>query len=308
MKDQTLFQWRYLYQYGLLDFGIKLDKNTYEAGEIANGTLHTDADKSVKVRKLNVTVSGKERYEAGMSGEYGHSSEKYDIFFFEDLSSHLEPTFSISQDDDNKIKIPQGSCAIPFYFSIPLNTLESYQGKHARIVYEVEVVADMGRWKGDYHHALPFVVINPKMDYRIGDKYYLGEEQEKKEGQPFLNVILEPKDSTEELPKFSPGEIMKGRLKIENIEVARVRKAIFELHSIEYARWGLPRTVFDNIKKQVTYDQSKDRGILSFEIQLPQNAKRSFNANHSEFYWLLESKLDISGSSDIYVNKVIQVA
>jgi hypothetical protein len=68
-----------------LDSGIKLDKNTYEAGEIANGTLNINTDKTVKVNKLKVTVSGKERYEAGMSGEYGHSSEKYDIFFFEDV-------------------------------------------------------------------------------------------------------------------------------------------------------------------------------------------------------------------------------
>ena len=31
--------------------------------------------------------------------------------------------------------------------------------------------------------------------------------------------------------------------------------------------------------------------MIAFEIQLPQNAKRSFNADHSEFYWLLEAKL-----------------
>jgi hypothetical protein len=65
-------------------------------------------------------------------------------------------------------------------------SLESYQGKHARIMYEVEVVVDMGRWKRDYHYTLPFAVINPKMDYRIGDRYYLGKEQEKKEGRPYL--------------------------------------------------------------------------------------------------------------------------
>jgi hypothetical protein len=61
-------------------------------------------------------------------------------------------------------------------------------------------------------------------------------------------MILETKDGAEESLKFSPGEIIKGRLKMENIEQSRVRKAIIELRSIEYARWGLPRTVFDSIK------------------------------------------------------------
>jgi hypothetical protein len=83
---------------------------------------------------------------------------------------------------------------------------------------------------------------------------------------------------------------------------------IIELHSIEYARWGLPRTVFDSIKKQVTYDQKKDMDMIAFEIQLPQNAKRSFNADHSEYYWLLEAKVDIDDRRDSLINRVIHVA
>ena len=50
-----------------------------------------------------------------------------------------------------------------------------------RIVYEVEITADMGRWKKDYHCVLPFEVQNPKMTYTFGgDRIFLGEEQEKK--------------------------------------------------------------------------------------------------------------------------------
>jgi hypothetical protein len=239
------------------------------------------SDNSVKVRKLNFSVCGKERYEGigygsrGMVGGWGGT---------------------------------QGSYAIPFHFSIPSEALESYHGKHARIVYELEVGADMGRWKRDYHHRFPFAVINPKMDYRIRDRYYLDKKQEKKEGQPFLDMILENQDGSKESPKFRPGEVINGRLKMENTELARVRKAIIELHSIEYARWGLPRTVFDNIKKQVTYDQRKGMDINPFEIQVPQKAKRSFNAGHSEFYWLLEAKVDIDDRPDVRVNRVIQVA
>jgi hypothetical protein len=88
----------------------------------------------------------------------------------------------------------------------------------------------------------------------------------------------------------------------------RVSKAIIELHSIEYARWGRPMTVFDSTKKQVTYDHIKDKDKIAFEIQLPQNAKRSFNANHSEYYWFLEAKVDIDAKRDFRINRVIQVA
>jgi hypothetical protein len=112
------------------------------------------------------------------------------------------------------------------------------------------------------------------MDYSIGDRYYLDREQEKKEARPYLVMELEIRDGTRELPKFNPGETIKGRLKMENIEHTRVTKAIIELHSIEYARWGRPRTVLDIIKKQVIYDQGKDKDVIAFEIRLPQNAKR----------------------------------
>jgi hypothetical protein len=71
---------------------------------------------------------------------------------------------------------------------------------------------------------------------------------------------------------------------------------------------GLPRTAFDNIKKQVTYDQKKDIDMISFDIQLPENAKRSFIANHSEYYWLLKAKVDIDDGRDTSINRVIHVA
>jgi hypothetical protein len=47
---------------------------------------------------------------------------------------------------------------------------------------------------------------------------------------------------------------------------------------------------------------------IAFEIQVPQNAKRSFNANHSEYYWLLEAKVDIDDGRDVSINRVIHVA
>ena len=47
----------------MYDFEIKLEKNTYNAGETAKGILHIKVDKSLKVQKLKFSVYGKERYE-----------------------------------------------------------------------------------------------------------------------------------------------------------------------------------------------------------------------------------------------------
>lgn len=46
---------------------------------------------------------------------------------------------------------------------------------------------------------------------------------------------------------------------------------------------------------------------IAFGIQIPKKAKRNYNAKHSEYYWLLETKVDLSSSPDIHAKGVIQV-
>jgi hypothetical protein len=45
-----------------LDLRIWLEKNTYDAGETAKGTLIIKANSSLKVQKFTFSVCGKERY------------------------------------------------------------------------------------------------------------------------------------------------------------------------------------------------------------------------------------------------------
>jgi hypothetical protein len=120
----------------------------------------------------------------------------------------------------------------------------------------VEVHVNMGRWKRDYHYTLTFEVMNPRMTYTFGDSLYLGKEKEKKEGQPYLHLELETKNDTTGIPKFSPGEIIQGRLIIENGSLRRIKKARYNRNN-------------------------KDMDMIAFGIQIPKKAKRSYSAKHS---------------------------
>ena len=132
------------------------------------------------------------------------------IYSYLRISPFLKSINTLPHNDDN-IEIPKGSLAIPFHFSIPHNALESYQGKDARIVYEVEFSLDR-EWKKDYHHVLSFTVLNPNMTYTFGgDRHFLGEKQEKKEGEPVLGLELEV--TYDVIPKFFQGQMIKGKLK-----------------------------------------------------------------------------------------------
>jgi Arrestin (or S-antigen), N-terminal domain len=298
-----------------LDLRIWLEKNTYHAGETAKGTLIIKANSSLKVQEFTFSVCGKERFleetkknRRGLVRGLGRGTEteKYDIFFFEDLSPFLKSTPSLSH-IDNRMKIPLGSTAIPFHFSIPPVALESYSGKHARIKYEVEVHVSTGRWKRD-SRTLTFEVTNPRMTYTFGDSIYLGKEREKKESQPYLRLELEIKNETSDMPMFSPGEIIKGLLIVENGGLRSVKKAIIQLFGIEYSKWRRSRIICETIKEEIRYDHNKDMDTIAFGIQIPKKSKRSYSAKHSEYYWLLKTRVDLSNSPDIHAKRVIQVA
>jgi Arrestin (or S-antigen), N-terminal domain len=297
-----------------LDLRIWLEKNTYDAGETAKGTLLIKADSRLKVQKIKFLVCGKERYleetkrnRRGIVGGLGRSreTEKYDIFFFEDLSPFLNLTSSFSYIDD-KIEISEGSTAIPFHFTIPSNALESYRGKYARIAYEVEVRVEMGRWKRD-GYVLAFEVKNPKMTYAFEDSLYLDKEEEKRDDQLPLRFELEAKNNTSDISKFSSGEVIQGRLMIENVGMRRVRKAVIQLYSVEYSKWRNSRIISKNIKEEIKYDKNRDMDTIAFGIQIPKSVKRSYNAKHSEYYWILETHVEISNSPIIHTKKVVQI-
>jgi hypothetical protein len=46
---------------------------------------------------------------------------------------------------------------------------------------------------------------------------------------------------------------------------------------------------------------------IAFGIQVPKNAKRSYNAKHSEYYWILETHVDMSNSHVFHTKKVVQI-
>jgi hypothetical protein len=298
-----------------LDLRIWLEKNTYDAGETVKGTLIIKANSSLKVQKFTFSVCGKERYleetkknRRGIVRGLGRGTEteKYDIFFFKDLSSFIESTSSLLHIED-KMEIPLGSTAIPFHFSIPPDALESYRGKHARIKYEVEVHVSMGRWKRD-SRTLTFEVTNPSMTYTFGDALYFGKEREKKGSQPYMRLELETKNDRGAIPKFSPGEIIKGLLIIENGGLRRIKKTMIQLFGVEHTKWRRSRIICETIKEEIRYDHNKDMDTIAFGIQIPKKAKRNYSAKHSEYYWLLETKVDLSDSPDIHAKRVIQVA
>jgi hypothetical protein len=172
----------------------------------------------------------------------------------------------------------------------------------------VRVDVDFGRWKKGISGALLFEVTNPTIPYTFsGDIFFMGKENKRKEDKPFLDLQLDKTNGISGIPCYSPGETINGKLKLENISAEKIRKAVLQLHGVEHPKWGRTRMMSAKIKKEIEHENKRE-DIIVFGLQIPPNAKRSYNAKNSEHYWLLETKIDISGVPDVRANKIIQIA
>jgi hypothetical protein len=137
----------------------------------------------------------------------------------------------------------------------------------------------------------------------------LGEEQQKKEGKPYLDLELQNTDSVNDIPVYSPGQMVRGKLKAENIDMRRARAAIIQLYGVEFPKWGRGRQTSKIIKKGISLVGYEPNNItISFEMEILPDTKGSYSGRFSEYYWILETKVGISGKSDIHAKRIICVA
>jgi quinol monooxygenase YgiN len=135
------------------------------------------------------------------------------------------------------------------------------------------------------------------MTCTFGDALFLGKEREKKESQPYMRLELETKNDRGHIPKFSPGEIIKGLLIIENGGLRRIKKTMIQLFGVEHTKWRRSRIICETIKEEIGYDHNKDMDTIAFGIQIPKKA-REVMVQSTQYYWLLETKVDLSDNSN----------
>jgi hypothetical protein len=302
----------------MVDFKISLEKNEYAAGETAKGTLIISEDKDFKVRSFEFSISGEERIEITTDeSTYKQSS----IIFSTDLSHFLKSvgTKTIGEDDnDNSIlKVAGGSWKVPFEFTIPEYALESYEGEYAKIIYKIKAAANRS-WREDVDTSLSFTVFNQKRQYLKFDRAITEEIDEKRENEEIIEQRKSPirleLEGEDENNTFSPGEIIRGKIIIEDSKISsKIRKAELVLGAIEFvqAQGRSKRTeIRPKYKEKIELNKAGDSSssaVVPFNMHIPKEIRRSYIGESSEYYWLLEARVDIPWSDDLYDRTIIQI-
>jgi hypothetical protein len=206
---------------------------------------------------------------------------------------------------------------IPFEFTLPQDTLESYVGKHAWIEYKIEAILDI-QWKKDITKKVFFNVFAPRNRSSIPTQYktshikkeLVGEEDSdmtKKKGKDAYAILDLHGQS-----RFYPGDTINGKVIIKTLQKIP-RRAELTLSAIEQATAkGMKRTTARESHRQAIEIKEKQQEVaahntLPFEIQIPPEAKRTYIGKYSAFLWMLDVRVDIPKASDLNVRTGIEV-
>jgi hypothetical protein len=298
----------------MADFDLSLERNQYAAGETAKGALVISAEKDFKVRGFEFSVSGEERVEIKLEDS---TYKESNIFFSKDLSHFLNSIGTKVGDDDSiMLEVAGGNWKVPFEFTIPVYALESYEGVYVKIIYKIKAAVNRA-WREDVDANLSFTVFNHKTQYMKFERAITEEIIEKRESEEIIEkrespVRLELEEEEEDDNNtFSPGETIRGKITIENSKTLNIRKIEVILGAIEFvqAQGVKKRTeIHPKYKEKIEWNEAGDNtSTVPFEMHIPKEIKRSYLGECSEYYWLLEAKLDIPWSDDLYYRAIIQI-
>ena len=193
--------------------------------------------------------------------------------------------------------------------------LESHEGEYAKIVYKIKAAVNRA-WREDVDANLSFTVFNQKRQYMKFERAITEEINEKRESEEIFDKInsrirLELEEEDNNNNTFSPAESIRGKITIENSETLNIRKIEVILGAIEFvqAQGVKKRTeIHPKYKEKIEWNKVGDNSsVVAFQMRIPKEIRLSYLGECSEYYWLLEAKVDIPWSDDLYDRAIIQI-
>jgi len=253
---------------------INLEKQAYILGERAKGTVVVSTDSDLEIRSTKFLVTGTERTkisEWALSSEYSREMtyKESNTFFIKDLHIFLTKGIRKLLDDKEKHGFPKGTWVIPFEFTLPQDTLESYVGKHAWIEYKIEAVLDI-QWKNDITKKVFFNVFAPRNRSSSIPTLYKTSYIKKEGGEEDSDMTKKKEKDTYAIldfhgqSTFYPGDTINGKVVIKNLQKIP-RRAELTLSAIEQATAkGMRKTTArESHKQDIEIKEEQQQVILN---------------------------------------------
>jgi hypothetical protein len=110
---------------------------------------------------------------------------------------------------------------------------------------------------------------------------------------------------------FSPGENIPGKITIESSKkLPKIRKIQTILAAIEFAQAQRKKKrteIYPIYEHMIKWNEGNSSSVVTFEVHIPKEIRRSYLGKYSEYYCLLEAKVDIPCSDDLFYCIIIQI-
>jgi hypothetical protein len=253
-------------------------------GDIVKGYCYVNA-KEFESNKMRLIVQGLEYVtitrstSSSNNTSYTSTYTARDIILSQNLSNFINNS-KLSNSDQNRVEIP-------FEFIIPENILPSYEGKSARIWYEVKATIDK-KHAIDTTKSIIFNV-SRKTDNTIHTNYITTNTDE--DNYATLNL---------ERTSFFLDETIKGEIFIHK-SISNLRRVELVLMGTETSRASIYTDYNKSEHKKNLDKYNNNLKQFTFEMKIPKDIKRSYKGKYSEFSWQFNIRFNRSFRSDINV-------
>src|SRR5688572_4722817 len=201
----------------MTNFTLALDKEMYSPEDTIKGILSVNLNRLIKVRQFEFFVKGIEQIDIKKKHSKTKIKSYQNTFFYKDLSSAL---ISLETQHEKAIfKLQPQIIEIPFEFTMLENTLESYEGKHASLLYIITFKVNLVKHR-DIKIEKIVNVVNKLSKINGISKDVIFSDNKSKNEETAIKIDIEKQTILDNLG------LIKGKIIVEDEPKYKIRKII----------------------------------------------------------------------------------
>jgi len=266
---------------------LELPRESYFTGEVVEGHVILNLDKSAETRGLTLEFLGREATQITRGGgKHRHT--------YRSQQDHVAWGLTLLQPGP----VSQGQYRFPFRFQIPESALPAYRGPHAEVRYTLTARLDIPWWPDAVATAEVFV--------------FFARQSVRQFAKPVRFVSAGPRhEFLVELDdeRYFARELIACRITITRLHDLNIRRVYVHLTAGEWARAQHTEETTYNRSAPINFPAEGLRlGVpFAFEIPIPSGIQSSYRGTYSHCTYLIEVGLDVPWATDIVARSPIVI-
>lgn len=264
---------------------VELPRTAYYTGEVVEGTVVVETTSEIPTRGVDVEFIGREQTQIERGSGDNHR-------VYRSVREHVAWRLPLQGPG----AVPPGTQRLPFRFQIPLETLPSYEGKHAKMTYLLSARIDVPLWLDTTWSGEVFVFYDRRTVRHFAQPVRI------RSGGDGPEVYVELDGD-----RHFARELIGCRVTLARFGDIRVRRVYFRLVGSEWAKADGAEETTKTFEREWSVPSERIRlGVpFEYELPIPSEIQSAYRGTHSHYAYLLQVGVDIAWGFDLVVETPI---